>query len=104
MISNGGWFTPDIQADMLHDIAYAIILIKAYLVLISYADTKHINPKFVLEIGIIAPIIELVFNSWSYDTTTMMFMGVFAVALAVIYLYFYTTLRQVGDDHHEQHG
>lgn len=89
---------------MLHDIAYAIILIKAYLVLISYADTKHINPKFVLEIGIIAPIIELVFNASSYNVVMMIFMGVFAIALAVIYLYFYTTLRQVGEDHHEQHG
>jgi hypothetical protein len=61
--SNG--LTPDslsIQKEVLHTIAFTIILIKAYTVLMSYAKTKHLNPKFLLEIGIIASIVEIIFN------------------------------------------
>ncbi len=93
-----------IQKVVLHTIAFTIILIKAYSVLMSYAKTKHLNLKFLLEIGIIAPIIELIFNLSGYKPTMAIFMGCFAIALTVIYLAFYDTLKQVDTDHDEKHS
>lgn len=106
-ILSSGWLTPEsmqIKKNVLHTIAFTIILIKAYMVLMSYAKTKHLNPKFLLEIGIIAPIIELVFNITGYEPWMAIFMGSFAVSLTIIYLSFYTTLREVSDDHDGIHG
>lgn len=92
-----------VQTNILHTIAFTIILIKAYTVMISYATTKHLSPKYLIEIGIIASIVEIIFNLSSYDQWTIVFLWSFSVVLSIVYLYFYDTLRQAAEDHKQTH-
>jgi len=94
--------SPDMQAmelRVIHAIAFTIVLIKAYKILIAYAETQHINIKFLVEIAIIGPTIELLFNSQRYDFYTNLLFAGFAFANLAIYLYFYSTLKRVSSDY-----
>lgn len=93
----------DIQYSLLHDIAFTIVLVKAYIILMEYAKTRHINIKYILEIAIIAPVVEIVFNYSSYDFKMIVFYGVFAVLMSIIYLIFYKNLRIVEEDYKQEH-
>jgi uncharacterized membrane protein (DUF373 family) len=75
------------------------VLVKAYKILIAYAETRHINLKFLVEIAIIAPTIELIFNPKNYSLPVMVVMASFAFANLVAYLFFYTTLKTVSRDY-----
>ncbi len=88
-----------LELELLHTIAFTIVLVKAYKILISYAETRHINIKFLVEIAIIAPTIELIFNARSYSIEVNMLFAAFAFLNLVAYLYFYTTLKNVNHDY-----
>lgn len=88
-----------LELELLHTIAFTIVLVKAYKILIAYAETRHINLKFLVEISIIAPTIELIFNPKSYSIEIMLVMSGFAFANLVAYLYFYNTLKAVSHDY-----
>lgn len=92
-----------LQYDLLHNIAFTIVLVKAYNILMEYAENKHINIKYTLEIAIIAPVVEIVFNYSSYTFPMIIFFGVFSVVMASIYLFFYDKLRLVEEDHKNDH-
>ena len=87
------------QASLLHTIAFAIVLVKAYKILQSYAETHHINLKYLIEIAIIAPTVELLFNSYSYSLGLNILFGAFAFGNMVLYLFFYPRLKQVSKDY-----
>lgn len=93
----------EIQHELLHNIAFTIVLVKAYSILMEYAKTKHINIKYVLEISIIAPIIEIIFNFNSYKIEFIIFYGTIAMIASVIYLFFYENLKKVEADYEEHH-
>lgn len=93
----------NIQHNLLHNIAFTIVLVKAYTILMEYAKTKHINLKYTLEIAIIAPIIEIIFNYSSYTFEMIIFYGVSAVLFSIIYLFFYENLQKVEKDYKENH-
>jgi uncharacterized membrane protein (DUF373 family) len=88
-----------LELQLLHTIAFTIVLVKAYKILISFAETQHINLKLLVEIAIIAPTIELIFNTKTYDFYVNLLFAGFAVVNLVIYLYFYKTLKIVSDDY-----
>lgn len=88
-----------LEHELLHTIAFTIVLVKAYKILIAYAETRHINLKFLVEISIIAPTIELIFNPGGYSLGIMIGMSTFAFANLVAYLYFYNTLKHVSLDY-----
>lgn len=90
-----------LELELLHTIAFTIVLVKAYKILIAYAETRHINLKFLVEIAIIAPTIELLFNPKHYEfsPTVMILMAVFAFANLIAYLHFYHTLKAVSHDY-----
>ena len=50
-----------INSDFLHNVAVLIVLMKSYRILVEYMRFRHIDMKFMLEIGIIACILELLF-------------------------------------------
>lgn len=89
----------EMQAGLLHTIAFAIVLVKAYKILVSYADTHHINLKYLIEIAIIAPTVELLFNSFSYSLGMNILFGLFAFGNMVLYLFFYPRLKEVSKDY-----
>jgi len=88
-----------LELSLLHTIAFTIVLVKAYKILISYAQTRHINIKFLIEISIIAPTIELIFNSRNYELEVNALFALFAFLNLVAYLFFYKTLKTVSSDY-----
>jgi uncharacterized membrane protein (DUF373 family) len=88
-----------LELELLHTIAFTIVLVKAYKILIAYAETRHINIKFLVEIAIIAPTIELIFNAKSYNQEQMIVMSLFAFSNLLAYLYFYHTIKTVSYDY-----
>jgi uncharacterized membrane protein (DUF373 family) len=88
-----------LELELLHTIAFTIVLVKAYKILIAYAETRHINIKFLVEIAIIAPTIELIFNAKGYSLETNMLFAAFAFANLVVYLFFYSTIKTVSHDY-----
>lgn len=88
-----------LEHELLHTIAFTIVLVKAYKILIAYAQTRHINLKFLVEISIIAPTIELVFNIRNYSIEVSILFAVIAFCNLIVYLYFYKTLRLVSSDY-----
>lgn len=91
-----------LQLSLLHTIAFTIVLVKAYKILIAYAETRHINLKFLVEISIIGPTIELIFNSRSYPLEINILFASFAFLNLVAYLYFYKTLKTVSGDYERE--
>lgn len=93
----------EIEHSLLHNIAFTIVLVKAYTILMEYAKTKHINLKYTLEIAIIAPIIEIIFNYSSYSFEMLIFYWILSTLFSIIYLFFYENLQKVEKDYKENH-
>ncbi len=88
-----------LELELLHTIAFTIVLVKAYKILIAYAETQHINLKYLVEIAIIGPTIELIFNAKAYELEVLMLLAGFALVNLGIYLFFYKTLKSVSDEY-----
>jgi hypothetical protein len=93
-----------LELKLLHTIAFTIVLVKAYKILIAYAETRHINIKFLVEIAIIAPTIELIFNTRNYPLEVNVLFASFAFLNLVAYLYFYKTIKIVSNDYERANG
>lgn len=91
-----------LELELLHTIAFTIVLVKAYKILIAYAETRHINVKYIVEISIIAPVIELVFNSRNYPFEVNALFAGFAFLNLVAYLFFYKTVKLVNADYEKE--
>ncbi len=91
-----------LELSLLHTIAFTIVLVKAYKILVAYAQSRHINIKYLVEIAIIAPTIELIFNIRSYSVEVNMLFAGFAFANLLAYLFFYKTIKQVSLDHDKE--
>jgi len=98
-----GKHNPDrqiIETNILHFIAFTIVLIKAYRILICYAKTQHINIKYLVEIAIIAPAIEILFNSHAYDLSILILFAFFGVANLIIYVWKFDQFKKIEKDTH----
>lgn len=91
-----------LELELIHTIAFTIVLVKAYKILIAYAHTRHINLKFLIEIAIIAPTIEIIFNSRNYPLELNMLFAAFAFFNLVAYLFFYKTVKTVSSDYQKE--
>lgn len=91
-----------LELGLLHTMAFTIVLVKAYKILITYAETRHINIKFMVEISIIGPTIELIFNSRNYPFEINVLFASFAFLNLIAYLFFYKTLKKVNEDHEKE--
>ena len=81
-----------LNTEFLHTIALLIVLMKAYRILVEYMRWYHIDIKYMMEIGIIASVLELLFNYQSYSIEMRyIFLGV-AVSFAAIYAFRHDTL------------
>lgn len=88
-----------LEVNLLHTIAFTIVLVKAYKILISYAQNRHVSIKYLVEIAIIAPTIEIVFNSSKYEIEVNVLFALFAFANLLAYLIFYPTIKHVSTDY-----
>lgn len=91
-----------IETALLHTFAFAVLLIKIYKILISYARTHHLNIKFLVEIAIIAPTIEILFNFHAYSLGMLILLAVFGVANLLIYVWNYEQFKKIGQNDHER--
>jgi uncharacterized membrane protein (DUF373 family) len=81
-----------LNTEFLHTIALLIVLMKAYRILVEYMRWYHIDIKYMMEIGIIASVLELLFNYQSYSIEMRyIFLGI-AVSFAAIYAFRHDTL------------
>jgi uncharacterized membrane protein (DUF373 family) len=88
-----------LEQELLHTIAFTIVLVKAYTILISYAQTRHVNVKLVIEMSIIAATIEIIFNAGNYSMEVTMLFAAFAFVNLLAYLFFYKTIKTVSSDY-----
>ena len=92
-----------LERQLLHGIAFSIVLVKAYRILMSYATSQHINLKFLVEITIIAPLIELIFNAESYDLSINILFAATGITVLLIYLFFYNTFEKINRQYQADH-
>lgn len=88
----------EIEVGILHFIAFTIVSVKAYSILISYAKTHHLNLKFLVEIAIIASAIELLFNSHAYSLPILIVFAAFGLINLVLYLMYYEKFKEIAKD------
>lgn len=77
---------------ILHNIAFLIVLIKAYKLLLFYLERHHVSIKYIMEIAIIASTVEIIFANSTHDLSTNILFAFFSIANLVVYLYFYRKL------------
>ncbi len=81
-----------LNGEFLHNVAVLLILMKAYRILVEYMKHHHIDIKFMVEIGIIACILELLFNSVHYTEHMQTVLAGMAVAFLGFYVFKYDNL------------
>ncbi len=74
---------------ILHAVARTILVLKAYRILVSYLRSHHVTVKYILEIAIIASVVELFFAYDLHDFETKIIFTVFGLVGLALYLYFY---------------
>ncbi len=77
------------QLRILHAVARTILVLKAYRILVSYLRSHHVTVKYILEIAIIASVVELFFAYDLHDFETKVIFAVFGLVGLALYLYFY---------------
>lgn len=87
------------QVETLHGLALAFVFYKAFRVMLAYAESGHLSLKYTLEIAIIAPIVEIVFNWQRLPIELAAIFALFAILTSTVYLFFYPVLRQVDKDY-----
>jgi uncharacterized membrane protein (DUF373 family) len=93
-----------LNSEFLHNIAVLLILMKAYRILVEYMKFHHIDIKFMVEIGIITVVLELLFNSQQYTEDMRIVMVSMAVTFLAIYAFRYDTLVKATKDAQKEHG
>lgn len=87
-----------LNAEFLHNIAVLLILMKAYKILVEYMRFHHIDIKFMVEIVIIASVLELLFNYNTYGDEMRYILSALAVTFLGLYVFGYKQLQQSSKD------
>lgn len=90
---------PKIRAeDALHTVALSVVFVKAYRMLLYYLRCHHISIKYVVEISIVAPAIELIFDSSTRPIEINILFAFFSVAMLIVYIVFYKKLDSLEEE------
>ncbi len=81
-----------LNTDFLHNIAILIVLMKAYRILVEYMRHHHIDLKYMVEITIIACVLELLFNFQHYTPDMRLVLLGLGVTFLGIYAFKYDVL------------
>lgn len=71
--------------EILSVVTIILVLVKSFKILISYSKHHHIEIKPLVEIAIIALLMEVVFNFWAHSMEINWLFAVFGLGLIVIY-------------------
>ncbi|MDP3975936.1 MAG: hypothetical protein Q8P95_03390 [bacterium] len=89
-------------SDIVHDVAYIIVLVKAFRVLLFYLQTQHLSIKYLIEISIIAPAIEIIFASANFSFSMNLLFVVFSLSNLIIYLTYYEKLSLIDQERYDR--
>jgi len=81
--------------DVIHSLALLIVLVKAYRVLLFYFWWHHISIKYIVEISIIAPAIEIIFAYQNQPVAINILFGLFSLVSLWLYLKYYDKLTSI---------
>lgn len=81
--------------EILSVVTIILVLVKSFKILISYSKHHHIEIKPLVEIAIIALLMEVVFNFWAHSMAINWLFAVFGLGLLVIYASFPYFRRKV---------
>ena len=74
--------------EILSVVTIILVLVKSFKILVWYSKHHHIAIKDLVEIAIIALIMEVVFNFWVHSLAINWLFAIFWVALLVVYAMF----------------
>lgn len=81
----------------LYSVAIVIILVKAYRILLFYMNKHHVSIKYIVEIAIIAPAIELIFVPDGRSFGLNIVYAAFSLGSLLIYVIYFTSLCEADD-------
>ena len=81
--------------EILSVVTIILVLVKSFKILISYSKHHHIEIKPLVEIAIIALLMEVVFNFWAHSMQINWLFAVFGLGLLVLYATFPYFRRKV---------
>jgi len=94
-LSKASQMSITLTEEILSVITIILVLVKAFKILISYSKHHHIEIKPLVEIAIIALLMEVVFNFWAHSMAINWLFAVFGLWLLVIYAIFPYFRRKV---------
>lgn len=96
MYTSGMWLAHH-EEEILHQIVYMIILVKAYKILIFYAKYHHVNIKYITELMIISCFIEFIFNFKTFDLYHLIIISITGILTLFLYIKYYDKLEKMAD-------
>lgn len=81
-----------LNPEFLHNVAVLIVLMKAYRILIEYMRYHHIDIKYMVEIAIIACVLEILFNYKEYSENMLWIFLTLSVTFLALYTFKYDVL------------
>lgn len=85
-------------AGILHTVALTLVLVKAYRLLLFYMQSHHVSIRYIIEISIIAPAVELIFSPSGRDIWMNIVYAIFAIVNLLIYVFNYSRLTHIDDE------
>ena len=84
--------------DVLHTTALTIVFVKAYRMLLYYLQCHHVSVKYIVEISIIAPAVDLIFAWGNRPFEINILFALFSVSMLIVYLAFYKRIDSLNDE------
>lgn len=94
-LSKASQMSISLTEEVLSVVTIILVLVKSFKILISYSKHHHIEIKPLVEIAIIALLMEIVFNFWAHSMAINWLFAVFGLGLLVIYATFPYFRRKV---------
>lgn len=86
-------FQPNVN-NIIHNIVYIIVLLKAYKIMIYYFLYQNLSIKYLVQIAIIAPAIEVIFSISAQELWINILYALFSIINLVIYVIYYKKLDE----------
>ncbi|MBU0458273.1 hypothetical protein KKF03_02375 [Patescibacteria group bacterium] len=84
--------------NILHDVALMLVILKAIKILIFFVSTHRVGIKYLVEISIIAPAIEIIFAPDRHTWWLIVIFAFFSITNLIIYLVFYERIKELDQD------
>jgi uncharacterized membrane protein (DUF373 family) len=86
------------RSSLLQHVAIVLVMLKALRILVSYLATHHVRLYHIVEIAVIASVVEIVFASQTHSLAMNILLACFAVANLLILVLFYPTMMRMNTD------